>query len=110
MFYDETCTVKAPALIVSDGEQVSTTVTVESGVPCAFYSPGNSYGSGRFAQRQGTASYVLVLPGGKADLAVAGRFAVVNGGTYVIESVQVHRYPSGIADNAECSLSQAANA
>jgi hypothetical protein len=110
MFYDETCAIYAPTLTLVDGEERSTLAAVETGVPCAFYGPGNSYAPGRFGQRQGTEAYTLVLPGHKASLAVKGRTVEINGDRYLVESVQVNRFPGGPADNAECRISQIENA
>lgn len=109
-FYDETCAIYAPSVAIVDGEERETLAAVATGVPCAFYSPANSYAPGRFGQRQGSEGYTLVLPGYKADLAAKGRAVDVGGQRFVIESVQVNRFPGGPADNAECQLSQLENA
>jgi hypothetical protein len=110
MFYDETCTVSSSSVTTTDGEQRETFVTVEASVPCAFYGPGNAFDHGDFAQRQGTEGYTLVLPGAKSSLAVKGRRVTVGGLNFLIDSVQVHKIPSGVPDNAECRLTQLPNA
>ena len=106
LFFDETCSIYSPTATTTDGEQVTTLALAEASVPCAFYGPSNSYAPGQFAQNQGTEAYTLVLPGSKASLAVKGRTVDVAGLRFVIDSVQVHKIPSGAADNAECRLSQ----
>jgi hypothetical protein len=110
MFYDESCTIQSPTVSTTDGEQRETFATVESSVPCAFYGPGNAYGHGDYAQRQGTEGYTLVLPGHKSSLAAKGRKVIVGGLAFLIDSVQVHKVPSGVPDNAECRLTQLPNA
>jgi hypothetical protein len=110
MFFDESCTIQSPAVSTVDGEQREIFTTVEASVPCAFYGPGNSYGHGDFAQRQGTEGYTLVLPGYKSSLAAKGRKVVVSGMEFIMDAVQVHKVPSGFPDNAECRLTQIPNA
>lgn len=105
-FFDESCSIYAPTVTTTDGEQVTALALVEASVPCAFYGPANSFAQGQFAQNQGTEAYTLVLPGSKAALAAKGRTVDVAGLRFVIDSVQVHKIPSGAADNAECRISQ----
>ena len=105
-FFDETCSVYAPTVVTTDGEQVTTLALVEAAVPCAFYGPSNAYQRGDFAQNQGTEGYTLVLPGSKASLALKGRTVEVGGLRLMIDSVQVHKALSGYPDNAECRLTQ----
>lgn len=108
IFYDKQCTIQSRTYSIIHWRETETKTILYTTIPCDFYhSHQSQYNPSNEAREYEQGKYEVVVPWDYSDIKkwmIIELFDLWSWGIFLIDTVQIHRLPSGTIDNLTLSV------